>query len=1194
MDRKGAIDEPRAVLEGIENDLSNKLDANEPHFAGRMKKRTTRGDFGTQTSDDLEIYPLLGRHKITSQMKGVLSKYCDSSSPYSLVDKIVELIDSNAENYSSLHDLIFSELEPFLKSDTSEDTVTKNIKEFVKTLNGKDVDKKSAVRNWLQTNAEWFSDPQVIDFKEAQVCEYQTKKQLAQIIDKDKNDGRRVKTPLGYWWTNLNIKTEYGKLSIMEKAKKHLDRARQMFRAGTAMIYSGLNRVRTGNKTGNSLIERGNTFIYQLKEKQEHLKTRRSACFELYQAYTLIRFYELNPEKPVIPVSELIENWDTMQEYPLHKNWVKPKTMSDELTVNPLRVRNDEIYEQIMGTYRMTPNKLGMTSEEHKIWYNYGWTDKDGNKVTQHILNVNQMCLDRDSECKVDAQVTSDLPFGPQFIATLKLHQTMYGMSRFNKSPEDDISHVQKLIQDGTMTLVIQEPDMALAMKNIHIHFGEHFYANKFNPKTAREPEDYFPLPSEDYPFYPTGRLIDRQKPMIYKATDPNPAVGIPEEPEFWDSRNALEFLRTKTTQLSSLYIQEVNKDRQRELETWQRLTKNMSPEEQQKVPKPDLTISKTQTEWKGGPILSNWTSQNPSDPETRVDLKKFEDDDDKKKNPDRPHVIEETALIPRLGIEDTSPFLPTAASIPKPRADFPFHLPNATTEQLMQYLPLFPYGIPVSQNPFPEAGIMFPLVPETGKEIELTRLQTKVKQDIERVTRENIDKLKDQIAAGTQQISDLLASGLSNRRENYRRMLQHALFLLSAPTNEWQKQNLGIQDESHPFYISVKDDSLSLFMRDNHGNRLNPVRRGWSAYAWDEKDPRNNPRIGPLSVSHNFGKPGWQPGLNWKNQNPDDDLTMHSGVWVYRNSPNQFANADNYFLDFVGPYDSATLLPLSPDPNSVPEFFSKNEDDDESDDDSDGGDGGGIEKSPGGHIDIKHSDPDKKTSKAPGHRDFQDIRQKQDGQFIWFSDETIDTYCKQLFKTETLPRHLSIVYLSVFYTTQLFNTAEITSGNVSKLNYSESRGKNEWRKNNKALFHPQPSKSYTPQTTDSFDQIITPWNIEANHWVLIEMKPKTFELVVYDSLQSPIAPFTKIYSGLIESIRDNSSETYDKKQEWTMSLAKTGIQTDIVNCGAYTCWFASYILRGLPVPTEFTGSATDPTVLRNEIYDVLVQSESV
>lgn len=1223
MDNKGKVDEPRAVLDEVENTLSKRLRDNEPHFSGRMKKRTMRGDFGPQTSDDLEIYPLLGRHKITSQIKGVLAKYCDSNSPYSLVDKIVNIINSNSDSFSSVDDLIYAELEPFLKpnSQLNPETITQNISEFTKTLKT-DSDKSVAnIRKWLKNNSEWFADPQIIDFKESQICEYQTKKHLLQIIDKEKNiDGRRVKTPLGYWWTNLDIPTEYGKLSIMEKAKKHLDRARQMFRAGTAMIYSGLNRRRTGNKTGNSLISRGNSFIYQLGSPQVHLRTRRSACFELYQAYTLIRFYELHPDPPVISLSELIKKWDIIKEYPLHNNWVKPTIFADPdrdlLVVNPLRVHNDKIYEQIMGTLRLTPNNLGMTAAEHKIWYDYEYKDKEDNVIKEHILSVHQLCLGGDLECKVDSQVTSDLPFGPRFIATLNLHETMYGMGRFNKNPESEVAHVQQLIQDGTMTMVIQEPDMALSMKNVHIHFGERFYAKDFDPKNANQPEDYFPIPSQNYPFYPTGRLIDKQKPMIYKGTDPNPVVGIPEEPEFWDSRNALEFLRTKTTQLSDLYIQEVNKDRQRELESWNQLTKNMSLEEKQNIPKPDLTISRTQTEWKGGPILPNWTSQNPSSPNREIDLKTLEVE---MKNPDQSHLTEETTLIPRLGIEDNFPFLPKAGSIPNLRDQFPLHLPDATKEQLLKYLPLFPYGIPVSENPFPGIGIMFPLVPEAGKEIELAKLQTKLKQDIERVKAKNVEQFKDKIAKETQRISELLEMNVANRKENYQRMLQHALFLLSAPTNEWQKQNLQIRDESHPFYISDKDNSLGFFMRDNNGERVNPVRRGWSTYAWDEKDPKNNPRIGPMTLSHNFGRPGWQPGRNWTAK--PDDLSFHSNVWIYRNSPSEFAQEDNYFIDFVGPYDPKTLLPLVPeiDKNTIPQFFSienddtkgddDNKDEDDEDDANDDEDKDTDSDSPSdddndhphdkkvidlvddeskGHIDVKHSTTKTKTNQG----NFQDIRQKIDGQFIWFSDATIDTYCTQIWTTLTQPQNLSVVYLSAFYITKIFfPITTITSSNVEKLVYNQTEAAKAWRDFNKVLFHPKPMRDYKPKETDFFTSIITPFNLEANHWVLVEMRPNTFELFVYDSMGYDILNWKQAYLGLITSIRNNSSDKYDKKQEWTMRLAKTGRQTDIVNCGAYTCWFASFILQGQPVPEEFTGNATNPELLRTEIYNVLLQS---
>jgi hypothetical protein len=136
----------------------------------------------------------------------------------------------------------------------------------------------------------------------------------------------------------------------VDRGVKHLDRAKQLYRAGSAWIRKGQEMDKS---VASQYTRRGRCLICNVvglhdpnptKEMfQIPTPNRKSAVSELYECYKSLREYDLNPDPPLIR----------------DKGETRP---------NPRRVQCEKLYSKIFGTYRMTPNRLGMGTKASEIW----------------------------------------------------------------------------------------------------------------------------------------------------------------------------------------------------------------------------------------------------------------------------------------------------------------------------------------------------------------------------------------------------------------------------------------------------------------------------------------------------------------------------------------------------------------------------------------------------------------------------------------------------------------------------------------------------------------------------------------------------------------------------------------------------------------------------------------------------------
>lgn len=154
----------------------------------------------------------------------------------------------------------------------------------------------------------------------------------------------------------------YTELNRTEKAKKHIDRSRQLYNTGVSFIKKGINLLRQAQgieagvdrrrqeQQGEAFLSRGNHMIFNIADEkfpQIHEPSKKSALSELYRAYCLVRQYEMNPLPP----------------------------LTADGIANPQRINEDAAYVLIMGTGRMTPNRLGLGSAVRRAWLSQGIYD---------------------------------------------------------------------------------------------------------------------------------------------------------------------------------------------------------------------------------------------------------------------------------------------------------------------------------------------------------------------------------------------------------------------------------------------------------------------------------------------------------------------------------------------------------------------------------------------------------------------------------------------------------------------------------------------------------------------------------------------------------------------------------------------------------------------------------------------------
>lgn len=377
--------------------------------------------------------------------------------------------------------------------------------------------------------------------------------------------------------TSTKLDVAYSRLTGMQKAKKHLDKARQMYLSGKSLLAKALipeNMIRrtTGEVIPNPFfINRGRALQYNvdLDNKQFPRENSSSALWHLYKAYTLVREYEANPPPP----------------------------LKADLTPNEVRVEEDERYNFIMGTQRMLPNRLGIGDHARKIWLQSGILDS--NYYMNNEGRSTRVGVDGE-EAPLWSSINGETAQGPERVLALKGWIDAYnnGLLRTTldeQYPEFILPDSDKLREMGFANTP-EWTDAGRALLDIHSHFPSPNFIlsnnedgstsptldrddTKAPPKLRYKPfaeiDKPFPsenngeawprlqaggmdLPSIDYipPFMPTGQSINPSgegMPFIFLG-DAVPTLGEPDprtRPEQWDARQSAAILASFSKRLS-------------------------------------------------------------------------------------------------------------------------------------------------------------------------------------------------------------------------------------------------------------------------------------------------------------------------------------------------------------------------------------------------------------------------------------------------------------------------------------------------------------------------------------------------------------------------------------------------------------------------------------------------------------------
>lgn len=641
---------------------------------------------------------------------------------------------------------------------------------------------------------------------------------------------------------------EYEALTRMQKAKLHLDRARQMYVAGKSILTKGIARK------SKFLMSRGKSLQYSTEKNnlQEPRLGKKSAAYELYQGYTLIRDYEMNPPPP----------------------------LDADGNPNPERVEEDARYQFLMGTFRMTPNRLGLGPKVRAVWR------------AARILDPNFYDSNEEEEGQpLYKTVFPDEAKGPERVIAVK--SWMWDDAKEGGEDSSFVLPDEALLEQLGYPNRAIETDVARALRNVHQNFPpplvppdekeEEEEPRSQPPSPSTSPESSpsksqkeergedddislasRPLPAllyppfallgqpypagtwpfsgvevlRDYipPFFPSGLSLRAEGGPPYYQIDPDPLYGAPSNyPIVWDARVALEEMSSYTSRLEESASSAVRTERAQEWVARGREDPDFQPsflpltywprgkivDWVGDVSPPQNYIPSLQTYWVNPTSLSNAGLSKTPYSRRFVGL-----DSRTRTNQTLDNVIENEETLSQARGEDT----------------------------------LFPYGRPINQKP---------------QRVILTAF-TKKEQ---------------------------------------RRMLQHALFLLAAPPNEWQRKHL-------PEYLLLGDVPLNVppgtnapgdgyIGRTNH-NLPNSNFVGWRGYlnpfllapgiagrtdaTRASRSPTlttNDVPIGPLDLDPYFG-------VDVDNLPGEDyEPRVTRRVWVIKTNQNSVLGDNTWGLDF-------------------------------------------------------------------------------------------------------------------------------------------------------------------------------------------------------------------------------------------------------------------------------------------------------
>lgn len=620
------------------------------------------------------------------------------------------------------------------------------------------------------------------------------------LKEQKQSDKRRVRLPK-YGQPESTYDVTYTKLAPLERAKRHLDKARQMYLSGRSLISMGVE----GARTNAFHINRGRALQYnvQLDNKQLPRLKSSSALYNLWMGYKYIREYEMNPLPPLMP----------------------------DGTVNMERVQQDEVYNFIMGTFRLEPNRLGIGAEARRIWRDHNVLDSNyyysmnvdlpddaEEESAISMNNDNNNTRTNDAYSHLYASVPPTAPRGPERVQallgyiddaaaaamSLSGQQSMPTNENANENNNNSPTPgtLQELPESDNLSVLgypnlSQWTDVAKALKNIHDNFvpprvilmqeastttititrpidpppplayPPYASIDAPYPEPNGWPFDTIDKPSADYipVFFPTGESLHpsgRGPPYKYMG-DAHPPLGPPDSrivPQQWDAREAAEILSSYRGRLQQQASAMALTTRALESETLGSENDAYEPPhiplqywdrgklvyDYIRVPSTEYTnISQPTTTIVGGRVMDEY--QDPNRLQYGVDR----------------HMYMTNALPPQQRITQIS------------------------QAQQLHVSNLYPLGIKTLDIPNP----------------------TQLNQ-------------------------------LPSTRDQQIRMLMHALFLLSAPLNAWMKANLPERLWLHEPPLTSRDPgSLSFgqnwpgegYYQRTNANMIDPTRKGWRGY---------------------------------------------------------------------------------------------------------------------------------------------------------------------------------------------------------------------------------------------------------------------------------------------------------------------------------------------------------------------------
>ncbi len=652
-------------------------------------------------------------------------------------------------------------------------------------------------------------------------------------------------------------------LNRTQRAKKHLDRARQLYSVALALMRKGVDTLRVGDRMPADSPQR----LATLREGQGHLRRaqslvyntvpgnpqtpkpgKKSALSELFAAYALIRDYEMNPLPPL-----------TVEGRP-----------------NMPRVAEDTTYTQLMGSDRMEPNRLALGPWARTVWLQNGLFDP--NYYTRDGLRFDaQDPQGEPRQPRLYFNVTADSPLGPQqWVAYQDAMQHQFG-SALSSAPLQAGRYTVAQLQSGGFSPRRLSTDASRALLDVHQHFlaalpalrtpseavdgwqgrrvpsdGDAWIRLPADqrrglafiervPRIAAEPPPALVEPPYATPGVANSNPRNQGRPSIFYPTalrgvqvDPHPVLGVPDTSlGYWDARVSCQLLQSHSAHLMDELQQCKERDQMQ----------TMATEDSERPPS-----LQPLTWWKDGPVV----------PLATTPTRQSADWPAGNTHPERRNVT----LVQR----------PVAWDPEQPFPQGPRFVPEGMPSETQDGAPVrwrgssFRYGTPESA------------APRRGRPVVVT-----------------------QPANAT-----------------YNRMLQHALFLLGAPTTSFQRTRLP---------QSLWNSAPLQYQRWSDGTWRTPSQPGWLVLT--DPAPKGATRIvgnlgyprtrvsqsrlqqdeiknliesdqpvGPFSLDELFGEPGHLPSASYHPE-AASILTVHHNVWVVRTNQQFVYGHDTLGLDF-------------------------------------------------------------------------------------------------------------------------------------------------------------------------------------------------------------------------------------------------------------------------------------------------------